>query len=144
MASTAIVAVRRALVAAVSALPAFENVQVLYAWRDNPEREIAFTNSATFHHEPASMRSGRNFRNEDGKFEFTIWVVMPGGSPEDAAIRALELGLAFEEYVADHKNGIAGEQWLLIQGDGALTEMHNDSGSAAELTYPIAYNARLT
>src|SRR5213075_1701415 len=99
---------------------------------------------ARFNHTPAAMKSGPNFRKEVGRFEFAIWVESVGGSPEDAANLALDLGLAFENYVAANKQGIGGAYTLLVEGDGELGEAVNDRSSFAELVYPVMYNARLT
>lgn len=144
MGATVIVAVRKALVAAVADLGAFDDVDVMYAFAGTTSREFAYTRKATFEHEPASLRAGRNFRKEAGEFEFVIWVESVGGTPEDANDRALELGLPVEEWVADHKNGVGGAQTLLINGAGSLDEAVGDQASFAELVYPIAYTARLT
>jgi hypothetical protein len=148
MASTAIVAVRKALVAAVTDLPAFADVEVMYAWQGTTGREFAYTREAKFDHGPAALKAGRNFREEDGSFEFVIWIESVGGTPEEANDRALELGLPFEEYVADNKTGAAlavtGLKWIEVRGSGSLREAPADQGSVAELVYPIAYQARLT
>lgn len=146
MASTRLVAVRSALVAGVAGLDEFADVGVMYAWKPTQSRSVAFTSEARFTHAPASLRAGRNFRDEVGTFKFTILLELPGGSLEAAADAALACGLAFEEYVADNKTGlgVAGVYALLVDGEGALTEMANDRASLAELEYPIRYNARLT
>ncbi len=144
MGATVIVAVRRALVAAVASLDAFQGVPVMFTYKATEQREFAYTRAARFTHNPAGMKSGRNFRNEEGRFEFVIWVESVGDSPEDAALRALDLGLVFEEYVADHKQGIGGAYTLTVDGDGTLAEAVLDSSSLAELVYPVKYNARLT
>lgn len=144
MGATAIVAVRKAVVDAVTDLPEFADVEVMYAFAGTTSREFAYTRQATFTHEPAAMRSGRNFRKETGQFEFVIWVESVGGTPEEADNRALEIGLGFEEWVADNKNGVGGAQTLEVYGNGALREAVGDQASFSELVYPIKYTARLT
>lgn len=148
MASSAIVAVRKALVAEIDDLAAFVDVDVLYAFHGTTSKEIAYTRDATFEHEPAGLRSGRNYRNETGEFSFVIWVEKVGGTPEEADDRAIELGLAFEEWLADNKNGealsITGLQSITVSGRGSLKESPGDQASYAELVYPIRYQARLT
>lgn len=145
MASTAIVAVRKALVEAVNALAAFDGIPVMYAYRQTESREFAYTRDSTFEHEPTALKAGRNFRRETGTFEFVIWVQVPAEDPEAAADRALELGLVFEEYVADNKTGVAGvEIDLQINGSGSLREGVMDRAAVAELVYPVRYKARLT
>jgi hypothetical protein len=148
MASSAIVAVRKAVVAAVGNLTAFADLDVMYAYQSTTSREFAYTREATFEHKPASVKSGRNFREEIGEFNFVIWVEAVGGTPADAADRAIALGLPFEEWLADNKNGAAlsvtGLNWIIAEGDGSLTEASGDQASYAELVYPIRYHARLT
>ena len=146
MPASLIVAVRRAVVAAVSDLPAFADVEVRFAYHATTSAEFAFTTDATFEHDPASMKSGRTFRKEDGAFEFVIAVELPGKTPEEAAERVLELGLAYEEWVADNRNldAVAAVDWLLIQGGGSLREGPLDQGAGAHIRYPTKYRARLT
>jgi hypothetical protein len=144
MSGTKIVAVRKALVAGLDALVAFDNVLVTYAWKVGAkEREKCFTTRASFTHQPASLRSGRTFRDEEGTFQVVIVVEGVGDSPDTVADRIAALGLAFEEYVADNRT-LAGTNSLTVQGAGELTEMFNDRGSLAELTYTVRYMARLT
>lgn len=145
---SALVAVRVALVDAISLLPAFADVPVRYCYDREcvDRREFAVTRDATFEHSSPVMRSGRNVRRESGRFELVIWVEKVGSTPQEAAERALELGQAVEEYVADNKNGIAsaGDFVFQVDGSGSLSEMASDSSSFAEVVYPIAYTARLT
>jgi hypothetical protein len=148
MASTVIVAVRAALVAAIDALGAFDDVEVMFAYQGTTSRELAYTRESAFTQKPAGMRGGRVFRNEDGAFNFVIWVEKVGGTPEEASTRVLALGLALEEWVADNKNGTAlsvtGLNWITVEGAGSLREAPGDQSSFAELVYPITYQARLT
>lgn len=146
MASTVIVAVRKAVVAGVGDLVEFGQVPVAYSYDKTcmDQREFAYTRNATFDHRAAAMKAGRNFRAESGGFELVIWVESVGGSPEDAADRALALGVAFEEFVADNKQGLGGAYTLQVAGEGSLQEMALDSSSFAELAYSLKYNARLT
>ncbi|HKY57539.1 MAG TPA: hypothetical protein VJL80_05835 [Aeromicrobium sp.] len=144
MAATVIVAVRKAVVAAVADLAPFTDVPVMYAFKATTNREFAYTRDATFEHGAAAMKSGRNFRDEVGRFEFVIWVEAPGDSAEEAADRALVFGLAFEEWVADNKAGVGGAYAIQVEGGGQIREATGDQSSYAELVYPIKYNARLT
>jgi hypothetical protein len=148
MGRSAIVAVRSTLVAAVSDLPAFADIPVRYCYDREcvDKREFVVTRDATFEHATTALRSGRNFRNEVGTFELVVWVEKVGGTPQEAAERALDLGQVVEEYVADNKNGIggAGDFTLQVDGTGSLSEMASDSSSFAELVYSIKYQARLT
>lgn len=145
---SAIVAVRTALVDGLSPLPAFGDIPVSYCYdkRCVDKREFVVTRDATFEHEPTALRAGRNFRRETGRFELVIWVEKVGGTPQEAAERALELGQVVEEYIADHKQGIAsaGDFTLEVNGSGSLSELASDSSSLAEVVYPIKFTARLT
>ena len=146
MASTVIVAVRAALVDALAALPTFTGIPVAYCYDKTcmEQREFLYTRDARFDHSVAALKAGRSFREESGTFELVVWVESVGGSPREAATRALALGLVVEEYVADHKNGVGGARSLQVAGAGALSEMASDSSSFAELVYPVRYEARLT
>jgi hypothetical protein len=144
MSATRIVAVRKAVVAAITDLAAFAGVEVMYAYRDKGLREFAYTRDATFEHSARALKAGRNFRDETGRFELVIWIEAPGKSAEDAADRALDLGLAVEEWVADHKQGVGGAFTLLVDGAGSVREAVSDTSAFAELVLPIKFNARLT
>lgn len=111
------------------------------------DREKVFTARARFSHTPASMKAGRTYRNEQGYFDLVITVEGVGESQDTTSARAITLGTAFEEYVADNRTlggTVAGLNWLVVEGDGQLAEMFNDRGTLAELTYPLKYDARLT
>ena len=152
MAASIIVAVRSALVTglatAIAADGGMADVEVSFQWKaDWQRRERIWTRNARFTHAPASMRSGRNFRSEVGMFEVAILVEGIGRNAEWSATRALVIGQVVEQYIADRKNNelaVAGLQTLTVSGDGSLTEMFNDQGTLAELSYPIQYTARLT
>lgn len=155
MASTRIVAVRSTLITALAALSAYTTpdakghkpkVSLSYPLGAK-DREKVFTRRARFTHVPASLKSGRTFRNETGLFEVVILVEGVGESAETTSTRAVTLGTAFEEYVADNRTlggAVAGLNWLVVEGDGELAELMNDRGTLAELTYSLKYDARLT
>jgi hypothetical protein len=147
MAGTKIVEVRAALTDALAALPTFADSRVAMTWKaDAQVREQVFTTRAQFTHEPASMKSGRTFRKEDGEFDLVILVTGVGEDATWSATRAVELGTVAEEWIADHRStlGVAGVNWLIVKGEGALTEMYADRSTLAELTYHVTYEARLT
>lgn len=148
MSASRIVAVRSALVTGLDALSALDGVEVGFQYKaGSSARERLWTARARFTHTPASMRAGRNFRDEVGRFDVAILVEGVGKSQEWTSARALTLGLAVEEYIADRKNNelaVTGLQTLVIEGEGQLNEMFNDSGHLAELTYPVRFTARLT
>lgn len=152
---TLVVDTRALLVAGLSSLPDYivagptgQVPEVTFAYRvGSKKRERVWTQNARFHHEPASMRAAKTFRNETATFELVILIEGVGLDPETTSTRAVELGAAAEDWVAIHANWnglVEGLNWLQIEGDGALTEAFNDKGSLAELVYPLAYRARLT
>lgn len=152
MAGTLIVAVRRALMVGVAGLPEFfeDDVMVSEKWPlGEKQAEMVYTVDPTnFAHAPASQKAGRTFRNEVGTFNVEIRIEGIDMSPEDTADRAVALGTAFEDFVADNRHGfnedIPGLNWLVVDGDGELVELWNEHGSLAVLRYPIKYDARLT
>lgn len=147
--ATAIVAVRKGLTDALADLAAFADASVNFAFKvGDKKRERAWTQDARFTQSPASLRPGRTFRDEIGTFALRILVEGVAKDPYWTSNRAVALGLAAENFVANHANwgnGALGVeiQTLTIQGDGELVEAFNDKGSLAELTYPIRYTARL-
>lgn len=140
------VAVRSALVDALAAEGDLIDVEVSYAWSFGTQsRERIFTGRARATHDPASLKAGRNFRNERMSFDLTVLVEGVGLNPEETDERAIALGLVVEEYVADNKGGlgVAGVNWIRVDGM-ELQNLSNDRGSMSELTYTITYDARLT
>jgi hypothetical protein len=151
MAGTLIVAVRRALMVGVAGLPEFfeDDVMVSEKWPlGEKQAEMVYTVDPTnFAHTPASLKSGRTFRNEVGTFNVEIRIEGIDMSPEDTADRAVALGTAFEEFVADNQTlfgQIEGLNWVVVDGDGELVELFNEHGSLTAIRYPIKYDARLT
>ena len=149
MAGTKIVDVRKAVTDAIASLPEFADARVDMTWSAAAQvREQVFTTNARFTHVPAAMRAGRNFRDEVGRFDIVVLIAGVDQTATWSATRAVVVGTAIEEYVADNKNGddldVDGLNWILVDGDGALTEMYVDRSTIAELTYPIRYHARLT
>ena len=148
MAGSRIVAVRSALIAGLDALSALDGVDVIYAWKFDAElpRERIFTNRARATHAPASLKSGRTFRNEQMTFDLVVRVEGVDLTAEDTDTRALEIGALVEEYVADHNTldgTVTGLNWIKVTGM-ELNNLSNDRGNLSELTYSIAYEARLT
>lgn len=148
MSASILVAVRTALVTGLAALPALIDPEVSFQYKiKSSARERIWTQRSRFTHNPASMRAGRNFRDEVGRFDVVVFVEGVGKSQEWTSTRALALGLAVEEYIADRKNNelaVTGLQTLIVEGEGTLNEMFNDAGHLAEVTYPIKFTARLT
>lgn len=145
MSGTQAVAAREALLDGIAALPAFEAVDVALAFDTASDaRERVYTRRPKFTQEPASLRSGRTHRNEQGSFQAVVRVEGVGVDQSTTSARAVALGVLLEEWVADNRSTIAGLDWLVAKGDGELVELANDLGTLAILTYTLAYSARLT
>lgn len=149
MAGTLIYAVRRAVIDGLSthlaATSGFENIDLAVLWTPNL-REQVFTTRATFTHQSASMRSGRTYRDERGRFDLVVLVAAVGEDGDYAADRAADIGLLAEEWIADHRSTLAvpGVNWLHVNGEGSMAELFGDSTTFCELVLPVEYNARLT
>lgn len=150
MASTVVVALRRAIRDGLDALTgaggSLAGVSVTYGW--NPkmtDRYQIFTMRPRGEHSPASLKAGRNFRDETATFQLVVHVEEVGGDAEDGDLKALSYGLVVEEYLADNKQGlgVAGVNSLYVEG-WELTGGPADRGYIAQLIYTIRYNARLT
>lgn len=148
MAGSRIVAVRSALIAGLDALSALDGVDVIYAWKFDHElpRERIFTNRARATHTPASLKAGRTFRNEQMTFDLVVRVEGVDMTAAETDTRALVIGAVVEEYVADNRTlggAVTGLNWIVVSGL-ELNNLSNDRGNLSELTYSIAYDARLT
>lgn len=148
MAGSIVVEVRKALVAAIKTKVNDTSVSVTYGWSgdDDSRRESIFTHRPRATHDPAALRSGRNYRNEEMEFDVVILVLGVGKSPDENDTRALVLGTAVEETVADHKSnelGVAGLNWLRMV-DMELNNRFASTGTITEITYTVRYSARLT
>lgn len=144
MSGSQILAVRTALIAGVDALPAFDGVECALSWKADSEAiERLYTRRAIFEQTPASLKAGRTFRDERGQFEVVIRVEGVGDDQATTSARALTLGTALEEWVADNRV-VAGVQALKADGRGELAELFNDEGTLALLAYTFTYTARLT
>lgn len=143
-----LVEVRSFVISSLSSLPEFQDVETTFGYRvGSKRRERCWTQQARFNHEPAGMRATKTHRAEDAAFDLVILVEGIGKTAEWSCTRALEIGVAAEDWCATHANWtgqVEGLNWLQIQGDGALVDGFSDKASLAELTYPIRYQARLT
>lgn len=143
-----LVEVRSLVTSSLRDLPEFADVETTFGYKvGSKRREKCWTQNADFTHAPASMRAVKTFRQEDGSFDLVIFVEGIAKSVEETSTRAMDLGHAFEDWIATHaswEGAVEGLVWLQVEGDGSLTEAFNDKGSLAELRYPIKYRARLT
>jgi len=150
MASTIVVALRRAVVDGLSGLlPDYGDRQALvtYAWDPEARDSLqVFTMRPRGDHSPAALRAGRNHRNEEASFQVVIHVEVAGADVEEADNRALEIGQVVEEFIADHKSNelaIPGLNWITVSS----WEMNGgpaDRSAISQLIYTVSYNARLT
>lgn len=144
------IAVRLALVAALKAAPEFAECDVSYQWKGvpTPRRHAGvWTRSSRFTQEAASMRAGRNHRDEVGRFELVVLANTNKGI--DATVeRASDVASELAAWISDHKNNeldVDGLQTLVVQGEGSVLELEGDQGmTLCEITLPIRYTARLT
>lgn len=146
MAGSRVGAVKTALVAGLDALSTFDGVEVSYAFRfGSVERERVWCGRARATHDPASLKSGRNFRNEQMTIDVIVHVEGVDLTAEETETRALVLGTALEEYVADNKQGlgVTGMNSLTITGVESNI-LANDRGHLCQLAYELSYDARLT
>lgn len=149
MSSSCIVALRNTVITGLQAQPALAGVQVTYGWPgdDLAQRSRVFTNRARAAQAPTSLKAGRTFRDEDGSFDVVVQVLVVAGDAYDADSTAIGLGLVVEEYVADNRTSIVGTVpgllYMTMSG-WELRNLYNDTGALTELTYTIAYRARLT
>lgn len=151
MGRSIVVEVRKEVIAGIKAnlIAAGESrVSCTYGYRggsDDKRREEIYTNRPRATHDPAAMKSGRNFRNEEMEFDIVLMVSDPTLAPEDLDTRAMTLGTFIEEFVADRKNSLAvpGLNWIRMSG----FEMENRNMQTGSLTlaqYTVRYDARLT
>lgn len=150
MAGSILVAVKRKVTTDLAALPALTNegVSVEYAYNAKvTNRDRVFLGRGRAIHDPASLKSGRTFRNERMSFDLIAVTELVGGTAEDAEARVVNtLGLVVEEYFADNRTlggAVAGLNWVVVSGFEVVS-LFNDRGHLAEATYEITYDARLT
>lgn len=148
-----LVAVRAGLIAALAALPALADFETTYIPKKGSKaRSRCFTDRARITHEPAGLRPVKTFRNEDATFDLVLYTEGAGAAADPVVLsESLAVaGTAVENFIAVKANwgnnalGTTGLNWLLVKGEGGFAEGWTDNGLAVSVTYPIAYNARLT
>lgn len=158
MSPTIVVAVRKALMSAlapvVHAAPTMADIPVGFQFPTGNEvpREAIWTQNASLSFSSAALRQGRNFLNEESRFDLMIRATGPDVTPEEIAQRAVDIAAVVVDWINDHKNADlwpagtapAGLQWLAIEGDGDQVEYPAESGFGAGIRLPISYRARLT
>lgn len=151
MSGTLIAPVRKALIDALKADPAWPSTQydISYQLRATarPNRDATiWTREPSFSQESAALRAGRNFRDEVGRFALVV-LVARSKSIEDTSEAASEICDQLGAWVSDRKNndlGVQGLETLVIDGEGTYVELWTDEGTLVEIGLPIRYTARLT
>lgn len=111
----------------------------------NRPREHVYTGRSRADTPPAAIRSGRNTRNETGRFDLTVMVRAVGEDGYAAEARAEQIGGELEDWLADRKSnqlGVAGLNSLVVES-WAADYAQTDNGSAALRTYVVRWTARL-
>lgn len=154
MAGSRGVAVRRAVTDGfrthLEALPGFnaaeDKVEVEYAYSFKQQfRQRVYTGRSNGTTPPAGMRAGRNYRNETGTFQVNIRVEIPGVSQLEADERVDEIGVQFEEWLADRKSDQLGVGLTSLYVTSWAGDYFGvDSGAGSLRTYTVTWNARLT
>lgn len=144
MPSSVIVAARKAVVDGLR--PLLADVLVTYSWDpDARDREQVFTMRPRGEQSPSSLKAGRTFRDETGRFQIVVHVELVGGDAEEADDRAIALGRVVEEFVADNKNslGVPGLNWIVMES-WEMNGGPSDRAFISQLVFTVRYNARLT
>ena len=154
MARTVVVEVRKAAVAGIQAAltaagASYRGVSCSYGYSgdDDERRELIYTSSPRATHGPASLKAGRNFRDERMEFDIRLLVRSPGDAPEDNDTRAAAIGQLIEQWVADTKNGtLLGVSAVsgFVMSDLRIENMFGPTGSMSIWQYTVRYQARLT
>lgn len=156
MPGTVTYAVRKALVDGfrtyIQAQNGYSSVEGAYAWNPafHEENRDRFWTSGgePSDQETAGMKAGRRFRDETKTFDVLIRCDVPGGTPDQAASRAVAIGTFLEEWLADNKNGanlnVSGLIWIIVTSTAGPYELAYAEGAEAELTVTVEYSARLT
>lgn len=154
MAGTIVVAVRKALIAAltpvINGTAGMESVDVRFQYPagDDQPREVVWTQNPQIDLQSASLRAGRNFLNETSTFDVVLMSWQPATTAEDAATRVIEIGEVIAAWIGDHKNGetlnVPGLQTLTVSGSASQTETLENDSVTGRMQIPIRYTARLT
>lgn len=142
MPGTNIVAIKRALIAKISEIPALSSVQVLYGWNRNVERECVFSSNSTFEREISDMG---NDPAETAVVPIHVLVSAPGKTEEENEARAVEIGGLIEAALtADPRLGDAVPGLLITEIEsGQLGSAPEDENMISELVYRISVLSHL-
>lgn len=140
--------VQAALITLLDARAGLDGVQVSdgYSGVDEAEPETIFTNEArSTGVTPAGLKAGRTFYNEAAEFDVVVLVKDAHGTPAEVKARAQTLGREVAECVADNRTlgALSGLKFAVVDR-WDLRTLYGQTGSIAELTFTIRYEARLT
>ena len=111
----------------------------------NLHREHIFTGRSRAETPAAGMRSGRNTRNEAGRFDLTVMVRSVAGDAYEAEARAEAIGGQLEDWLAARKSNelaVTGLLSLVVESwDADYAQV--DNGTAAIRTYVVRWTSRL-
>lgn len=147
MASTSrIVAVKDALLTILQNDGGLTGIQVTRGRPgDDIRDEAIWIGRATGRHEPVTIRSGRQPREERFTVDVVISVVNGGGSIADAEDRAHALAAEVEDAVAqDPKLGLSDIEWALPGDIEESGSGYTDLGAVCEIRVGIEVRARLS
>lgn len=144
-----VVEVRKAVIEGISEALGDPSIACTYGWRgsaDDRRRHEIYTNRPRAAHEPAALKAGRNFRNEQMDFDLVYIGQEPAKTPEQLDELMMHTGQVIEEFLADHKSNE-----LEVPGLTALWvtafELENQlmaTGSRSVAQWTVRYTARLT
>lgn len=147
MAGSVMAAVKAALVTQLAALPSLAGVQVTYADPGEVARKenIWFGRVRDNDHEPVALKAGRRRREENFTLDCMVEVGGTRLSPQASEERAIALGTAIEEHLADYpklQDAVDGVAFCVISGMELFTDQ-TTNGPRTVLTINIDVKARL-
>lgn len=111
----------------------------------NLHREHVYTGRSHADTPSAGVRSGRNTRNETGRFDLNVMVRVVADDAYAAEARIAALGGEVESWFADNKSnelGVTGLSSLVVESwAGDYSKV--DNGTAAIRTYVVRWTSRL-
>jgi hypothetical protein len=141
MAGTNAVTAKKAFVAGIGALPAFEGVTVDYSYvAAHHKRDYVYLGEQIQGPvSPSAMAAGARYQREENLTVMVhIGVVRKGQkTTETAEERAVELGTAIEEWLAGNWKDLAPGLLKVVIATFDLMSACDDDGSEAVLTYTI-------
>jgi len=139
--------VQAALVALLAARPGLADVQVSdgFSGEDETQPERVFTNDARGTQVASGLKAGRTFYQESAEFDVIAQVLGIDQTPAQTKARVQELAVEVAECVADNRTlgSLAGLNFAVVDR-WELSTMYGQTGSVAEITLTVRYQARLT